>query len=202
MDPRPNNEEYLLPGILAWSRGRDRAKPSDRPARPSDLCHDSGSVVHFRIFARHGEASVDLGRRLQNAARAFEPDVRVQRIDRGQLAGRFCAGVRVAMNSPRDDWTASFELRVRHATAVDLAAAREADARSQHFGMSLLAENCSLIWELEPAPQAQQKPVELMVALAASAALGPVLSEDGSELFGVRTALERARTLSSLAVRG
>jgi hypothetical protein len=152
--------------------------------------------MHLLIFARHAETSVDLARLLQNAARVFEPDIRVQQLGPGQLSGGFFAGVRVMMKGRRDDWTASFACRVRRATVTDLAAAREADARAREYMLSLLAEDCPLIWELDPEPPAQEKATALMAALVASAALGPVMAEDGSQLFGVRTALERAGVLS------
>jgi hypothetical protein len=149
--------------------------------------------MNYRIFAQCTESPVDLARLLLNAARAFEPDVRVQaKLDSDELGSAFSAGLRVVAHSARDGWTATFTLKVRRASVMDVADARAADAHGRVYGMSLLAEQCPMVLLFEPAADTAEEVIALVLALLASAVQGPVLSTDAKELFGVRTALERA----------
>jgi len=78
---------------------------------------------------------------------------------------------------------------------MDLAEARAAEDRSGKWGMSQLAERCPSAWELEPEAGTPLAGELVVAALLASIALGPILPEDGSGLFGVRTAMQRAERL-------
>lgn len=74
----------------------------------------------------------------------------------------------------------------------DLEDAKAAEARGRAAGMAELAARCAHVWELEADDAAPLAAVMTACAAAASVALGPVLPPDGSTLFGVRGALDRA----------
>lgn len=95
-----------------------------------------------------------------------------------------------------DEQASTFTIRPRPRNDGDLTAARIAEKRGQAAGMSLLAERCPTIWEIETDPDAAQ-PAHLLklCGLLASVALGPVLPADESTLYGVRGAMERVERL-------
>ena len=73
--------------------------------------------------------------------------------------------------------------------------ARDAEARGRAAGMSLLADRCPTIWDVEPSAEDNELARLHLCAILASVALGPVLPDDGSTLFGVRGAMERVQRL-------
>jgi hypothetical protein len=77
----------------------------------------------------------------------------------------------------------------RPRTDDDLRAADFADVRAGSAGMGKLAERCKTVWLVTAAgEEATERYTLLLAAILASVVLGPILSPDGSELFGVRTA--------------
>ena len=73
----------------------------------------------------------------------------------------------------------------RRASDADLSAAELADGGST--GMALLAQRCPTVWMV--VLESDDDRVALTIAtIFASVMLGPILSPDGAELFGVRTA--------------
>lgn len=84
----------------------------------------------------------------------------------------------------------------RPADANDHAAAARAEEMQRTSGMSLLAERCKMLWLVmtegaagTSAPDPDADRVALTIAaILASSLLGPILSPNGDELFGVRTA--------------
>jgi hypothetical protein len=75
----------------------------------------------------------------------------------------------------------------RPRAADDLRAAEDADMRAGSPGLGLLARRCTTVWLIEPRVQADRLAL-LLAAILASVVLGPILSPDERELFGVRTA--------------
>lgn len=75
----------------------------------------------------------------------------------------------------------------RPALPADVAAAEAAERAQQTSGMALLAARCRTIWVIVPESD-EDRTALLIAAIFASTMLGPILSPDGKELFGVRTA--------------
>lgn len=75
----------------------------------------------------------------------------------------------------------------RPAGEPDHAAAEAAERTQGTSGMSLLAQRCPTVWLV--LREADEDRVALtLAAILASSLLGPILSPDATELFGVRTA--------------
>ncbi|HEY2407003.1 MAG TPA: hypothetical protein VGI10_13425 [Polyangiaceae bacterium] len=87
--------------------------------------------------------------------------------------------------------TGEFIVRARHATREDLERARQAEINGRAAGMASLAERCPTIWVIEERAPRSDAALFNLCAILASVALGPVLPDDSSTLFGVRGALER-----------
>jgi hypothetical protein len=75
----------------------------------------------------------------------------------------------------------------RPRTDDDLFAADEADVRQGAAGLGKLAQRCHTVWLVVTEGDPDGVALRL-AAILASVVLGPILSPDGSELFGVRTA--------------
>jgi len=88
-----------------------------------------------------------------------------------------------------------FVLEGRTVTPTDLERARAAEQRGRAAGMADLAARCPTIWSVEAEAGTPEWLLFELCAVLAFAALGPVLPEDGSTLFGVRGARERAERL-------
>jgi len=139
--------------------------------------------VPILVFAQTAEPRVDLAALVRNATRHFGLDLEVLG------AHDTSACVRLAGSS--------FSLRARAATAPDLARARRAELAGRAAGMSDLAARCATVWEIEPEAGATEHALHQLCAIAASAALGPVLPPDDSTLYGVRGAMQRADALGA-----
>lgn len=151
--------------------------------------------MRYGVFAQHADR-VDLVGLVKNGSRFFEADVSIQgELARAELEAPYVSGIRLAAQSRRRGWTGAFTIRVRPVTTLDVVHAREAEARCSQWGMSVLAERCPSMWDLEPADGTPLAAELVVAALLASVALGPVLPEDGSGLFGVRTAMQRVDEL-------
>jgi hypothetical protein len=87
-------------------------------------------------------------------------------------------------------------IATRPADKGDQEDAKIAETRGRAAGMAELAARCAHVWELEADDSAPIAAVMTACAAAASVALGPVLPPDGSTLFGVRGAIDRARGAS------
>jgi hypothetical protein len=151
--------------------------------------------MEYLVFAQEKHARVPLATLLSNARSYFGWSVTVLDEQGVPADGSPALSSRVLLeleNSQRGG-AARFEIAARPVSAADQLAAREAEAKSQAAGMANLAERCPTVWELTPAPPGPQAATYEMCAILASAALGPVMPRDGSSLFGVRGALERAR---------
>jgi hypothetical protein len=69
----------------------------------------------------------------------------------------------------------------------DLAAAEAAERAQKTHGMALLAQRCGTVW-LVVRESDDDRAALTIAAIFASTMLGPILSPDGREVFGVRTA--------------
>lgn len=148
------------------------------------------------MFAQEKHARLPLATLLNNARNYFGWSVTVLDEQGVPQDGSPALSSRVVLeleNGQRGG-PARFEITARAAVPDDQVAAREAEIQSQAAGMANLAERCPTVWELTPAATAARAAATYeMCAVLASAALGPVMPRDGSTLFGVRGALDRAR---------
>ena len=148
------------------------------------------------IFAQQTEHSLNFRRLLANAARVFDVEIEVSgEFGVEELTSPYTAGARLVARSRRGGWIVPFSVRVRPASYHDMQDARDAEARSHASGMSLLADRCPSVWELESPADAAQAHAWVIAAVLASTALGPILPEDRSKLLGVRSAMLRADAL-------
>lgn len=132
------------------------------------------------------EASTDwAGTRLEPADTRLEPAG--TRLD--------AAGVRLQISASGE--RGIFVLSARPVTPTDLERARDAEQRGRAAGMADLAARCPTVWSVEAEAGAPAWLLFELCAVLAFAALGPVLPADGSTLFGVRGARERAEKLKS-----
>lgn len=136
----------------------------------------------FLVFAQTAELRVDLAGLVRNATRHFGLDLEVLG-EHGTTAYVRLAG-------------SSFTLRARGAVPADVTRARRAEVAGRAAGMSDLAARCITVWEIEPEASATERALHQLCAVAASAALGPVLPPDDSTLYGVRGAMQRADALT------
>lgn len=75
----------------------------------------------------------------------------------------------------------------RHAEHEDLAAAQAAEEAQGTTGLAQLAQRCPMLWLV--VPEGENDRAALTIAtIFASTLLGPILSPDGTGIFGVRTA--------------
>jgi hypothetical protein len=65
--------------------------------------------------------------------------------------------------------------------------------------MATLAARCPTVWLIDECEPRSQAALLNLCAILASVALGPVLPDDDSTLFGVRGAMERVAKLVSHA---
>jgi hypothetical protein len=151
--------------------------------------------MEYLVFAQEKHARLPLATLLNNARNYFGWSVTVLDEQGVPADGSEVLQSRVLLeleHGASGDRT-RFEIAARSVDPADHQTARDAEIKSQAAGMANLAERCRIVWELTPGPQAQQAATYEMCAVLASAALGPVMPRDGSTLFGVRGALERAR---------
>lgn len=143
----------------------------------------AGETPRFCVFAQREEPAIPVVDLVRNAARYFEAEVIV-------LAAEG-AEARLEVVSARHGFRGVFGLVSRPPEAQDLSAARAAEVSGRAAGMSLLAERCARLWQVEPLGPASTEAGLALAALLASVALGPVLPSDHATLYGVRGAMER-----------
>lgn len=150
--------------------------------------------MRLLVFAQAADARVDLAQLLRSARRYFDWS-----LDALEQCGVHPTGVapentrvRFRLTSNKEPWSAEFTLSARRAEARDHERARVAEERGRAGGMANLAQRCAYVWELEPELGVPEHVTWQCAALLAYVALGPVLPEDDSSLFGVRGARERA----------
>jgi hypothetical protein len=152
-----------------------------------------------RIFSQAPSDRIDLAALVRHAGRFFEAKLEVigQRELRSQDEGGPGHEVGLRIDSARRGFSEQYRVRSREANAEDYEAARRAEERGRATNMSLLAERCRYVWEVEPvAGTSSAAPLLNLCAVLASVALGPVLPEDESTLFGIRGAMERLDALT------
>ena len=144
------------------------------------------------MFSQEQDLMAALPKLLAHARRFFAAEVEVlsgSPPDRPTLSQ---AEVRLRFEARRYGGSGTFRIVSRERDADDQFAAEAAEARGNAGGMSLLSARCPVVWELIAEGEVTGTAELQLSALLASVALGPVLPADGSTLYGVRGAMERA----------
>lgn len=145
-----------------------------------------------QVFSQERDLVAALPKLLQHARRFFAAEIDVLSGSPPQRASLEQAEVTLTFEARRYPGRGTFRIVSREATDDDRFAAEAAEARGRAGGMSLLAARCPVVWELSELDAATGTAELQLSALLASVALGPVLPSDGSTLYGVRGAMERA----------
>jgi hypothetical protein len=146
-----------------------------------------------RVFAQRQDLTIDLPALLGAARRYFDATLDVQ--SRSDATGLIGDRVEVRLHSEKHGYQGLLSVRSRPTTEYDRADARRAEELGRAAGMATLAERCPTIWEVEPVGQDSELARLNLCGILASVALGPVLPDDGSTLYGVRGAMERVERL-------
>ncbi len=146
----------------------------------------------MRVFSQRAELSLDLAELLGATRRYFDATLEIQsradQEDSGEL-------VQVFLRNEKYDYEGVFTIRSRRTTAADLDDARLAEQRGRAAGMSRLAERCPTIWEVRAVGTDAELARLNLCGILASVALGPVLPDDCTTLYGVRGAMERVEKI-------
>jgi hypothetical protein len=160
--------------------------PSTGVLRPGALASPERTSA-FLVFAQRPDAALDVSALKAQASRFFATRIGLT-VDKDY--GPYTPdtdAARIVVAS--DDGTASGTRLVfgRPVQPSDLVAAEEAERVQNTSGMALLAQRCPTAWLV--LREADDDRVSLTIAaIFASLFLGPILSPNGDELFGVRTA--------------
>jgi hypothetical protein len=150
-----------------------------------------------RVFSQQPDLVAALPQLLQHARRFFVAELNVLAASPAERADPQQAHVRLRLESARYPGRGTFSIESRAATADDRFAAEAAEARGGAGGMSLLAARCAVVWSITAEADVSGSALLQLSGLLASVALGPVLPADGSTLYGVRGAIERAERAAS-----
>ena len=145
-----------------------------------------------RVFSQQPDLVAALPQLLAHARRFFAAEVDVlssSAPDRPDLAN---AHVLLRLESARYPGQGTFRIESRPPTDADRASAEVAEVRGRAGGMAQLAARCGSLWVVTAEGEISGSADLQLSALLASVALGPVLPEDESTLYGVRGAMERA----------
>lgn len=160
------------------------------PPRTDALC----------VFAQRSDARFEIDAWSQQAARFFGARVGLtidKRYDPAAPPERDAARVVVAPDGAPPGTRFCF---ARAREPDDLGAAEAADIRAGSPGMALLARRCGYVWLV--VAESDQDPLALrLAAIVSSVVLGPILSRDGAQLFGVRTARAKLEALGDAPYR-
>jgi hypothetical protein len=146
----------------------------------------------MRVFSQQADLVASLPKLLAHARRFFAAEVEVLSASPVERPEPLDAEVRVRLASARYPGSGTFRIVARPSSDDDRFAAEAAEARGNADGMSLLAARCPAIWSITAEADVKGTAELQLSALLASVALGPVLPKDGSTLYGVRGAMERA----------
>lgn len=145
-----------------------------------------------RVFSQQADLVAALPKLLAHARRFFAAEIEVLSASPPSRPDPALAEVRLRLSAARYPGSGTFSIRARPSVDDDRFAAEAAEVRGNAVNMSLLAAQCASVWSVEPEPDVTGVAELQLTALLASVALGPVLPADGSTLYGVRGAMQRA----------
>lgn len=146
-----------------------------------------------RIFAQREQLTLDLPALFATARSYFDATLEVEARSAPGPDGR--DRVEVRLRSEKHGYEGRFSIHTRWASEHDRADARDAEQRGQAAGMAALAARCPTIWDVEAIGDDSELARLNLCGMLAALALGPVLPDDGSTLYGVRGAMERVDRL-------
>ena len=139
----------------------------------------------YSVFVQRDDAVLDVAALKGHAARFFGAKLGLT-VEKKYREPPPTDAARVVLAS--DDGTASGTRLCfgRRASPADHDAAEAAERAQGTHGMALLARRCATVWVV--VRETEDDRVALTIAtVLASSMLGPILSPEGDELFGVRT---------------
>jgi hypothetical protein len=149
----------------------------------------------FTVFAQRRDARVEAEVWRRHAAQFFDAELRVtvpkqyvfdppasDAAEVGLTTATRAEATRLCFGRPREK--------------DDLEAADVADVRQGSAGLGLLAKRCPTVWLVATLGEGDEAALRL-AAILASVVLGPILTPDGMELFGVRTARAKLEALGT-----
>jgi hypothetical protein len=145
-----------------------------------------------RVFSQEPDLVAALPRLLQHARRFFAAELNVLGSSPPDRSAPLEAFIGLRWESARYPGQGTFRVTSRPTSADDRFAAEAAEARGRAGGMAELAARCRAVWTITAEGEVTGVAELQLSALLASIALGPVLPEDESTLYGVRGAMERA----------
>lgn len=144
----------------------------------------------YLVFSQVLLAQDALFQLVNNARQHFRAELEItERLHLGPHSARLTLVLTLPQRAP-----VSFAVAVRPSAEADQRRAAEAARLGRAGGMDALARRCQEVWQFTP--QGDEYTEHMLSALLASALLGPVMPPDGSTLYGVRGARERAERLS------
>lgn len=152
-----------------------------------------------RVFSQQPDLVAALPQLLAHARRFFAAELDVLAASAPDRPRPLLAEVTLRLESARYPGAGTFKLQSRAPTPADHADAEAAEARGRAGGMAQLAARCQALWVITPEGEISGSAELQLSALLASVALGPVLPADGSTLYGVRGAMERAEKAAQSA---
>jgi hypothetical protein len=173
--------------VSAVDEQRFREMLDDRGLLRHGVLASPDRSAAYTVFVQRDHAILDIAGLKTHAARFFTTKLGLT-VDKTYVdAPPEIDAARVVLAS--DDGTASGTRLcfARRTHPSDLAAAEQAERAQQTHGMAHLAQRCPMVW-LIVRESASDRVALTLAAILASALLGPILSPEGDELFGVRTA--------------
>jgi len=143
----------------------------------------------MRVFAQRKELTLDLPELLRATRSYFDASLDVQSLS--EAGDR----VDVLLRCEKHGYAGCLSIHSRRSTEYDQADARQAEVLGQASGMASLAARCPTIWDVESVGDDSELARLNLCGILAAVALGPVLPDDGSTLYGVRGAMERVERL-------
>jgi hypothetical protein len=135
-------------------------------------------------FTQSSQPELDVARLRDQAQRYFDTEIVIEASDAS-------LGTTLSLATPRYG-SGRFRLRLRPADTTDFARLDGAEAANQSHGMAALGRRCPWVWEVTAEADSEPALIYFFGAMLASVALGPLLPDDASGLYGVRSARERA----------
>ncbi len=148
--------------------------------------------MSVRVFSQQADLVAALPQLLNHARRFFAAELEVLSASPPERRERELGEVLLRWAGARYPGEGTFRIESRARTGDDVFSAEAAEARGRAAGMSQLAARCPVVWSVTGVGLVSGSAELQLSALLASVALGPVLPDDGSTLYGVRGAMERA----------
>jgi hypothetical protein len=156
----------------------------------------------YTVFGQRRDARFEMDAWERHAAQFFATRVGLtiaKRYDREGGAAPVVDVARIVI-APNDGPPGTRFCFARPREGADFDVAEAADIRAGSPGLGLLARRCEYVW-LVVAEGESDRVALLGAAIIASVVLGPILSPDQRELFGVRTARAKLEKLEGGAYR-